>query len=194
MERREVHVVACPFAYLLQQHAVHPVHDGALQLPRSVKAQPVLIEVGDENILNLQVAARIEQRNRVGKALQRSRAEGKAQVARRFLQDIFQFSHIQAGRESGVHQLFDGHQSLLQPNGVPDIHPEAHAPFIIAQIIGAAFEQPAHQRAHFRRGKIVLLCNARDLFHGDVCARLDEVQVPIAAQYLIVGQIVIHIR
>src|SRR5207302_11019414 len=75
VERREVHVISCPLAHFPQQHSVYPVHDRAIQLARTVKAQPVLIEVGNENVLYLQIAARIQQLNRVVKTLQSSRAE-----------------------------------------------------------------------------------------------------------------------
>ena len=70
-----MHVIAGAFANFAQQRSVDPVHDGAIQFARTVKAQPVLIEVGDENILYLQIAARMEQGNRIGKTLQRARTQ-----------------------------------------------------------------------------------------------------------------------
>src|SRR6266849_2507753 len=71
-ERREVYVVARAFRGLAQQNTIHPVHDRAVQLSRSVKSQPVLVQVGNENVLDLQVAAGAEQRKRVAETFQRS--------------------------------------------------------------------------------------------------------------------------
>src|ERR1700692_4237281 len=74
LERHETDVEAGPFRYLPQQSSVDPVHDGPVQLSRTVEAYPVLIELRDKNILNLQIAARIEQRQSVAEAFYRARA------------------------------------------------------------------------------------------------------------------------
>src|SRR5579863_10690663 len=47
-ERCEVHVEASPLGNLSQQGSIHPIHHGAVQLAWSVKAQPVLIEFGED--------------------------------------------------------------------------------------------------------------------------------------------------
>ena len=50
-------IVAASFRHGFQQGAVDPIHDGSIELARTVEADAVLIEVGYENILDLQIAA-----------------------------------------------------------------------------------------------------------------------------------------
>lgn len=73
MEWREVYVVSRAFSDFAQQNPVNPINDGTIQFSRPVKSQPVLIEICDENILHLQKAARMEQRNSVLKTFERTR-------------------------------------------------------------------------------------------------------------------------
>src|SRR5579863_2472558 len=82
-ERCEVHVEASPLGNLSQQGSIHPIHHGAVQLAWSVKAQPVLIEFGDENILHLQVSARTQQRQRVAETFESARAQMEPDIAGR---------------------------------------------------------------------------------------------------------------
>src|SRR5262245_25641791 len=68
-ERREVHVVAGAGADGAQQGAVHPAHDGAVELAWAAEALPVLVHGGHEDVLHLEIAAGMEERQRVDKAL-----------------------------------------------------------------------------------------------------------------------------
>ena len=85
-----MHVVASAFSDFAKQNAVHPVHYGTIQFPGAVKTEPVLVEVCDENILNLQKAAGVEERNGIVKALQSSGAQMKSNLARGFSQNFLE--------------------------------------------------------------------------------------------------------
>src|SRR5437762_12401243 len=74
MKRCEVHVVAGAFGDFPQQNTVNPAQQRSVQLPGTVEAHTVGVEIGNKNILHLEVPARMQERKRVEEALERAGA------------------------------------------------------------------------------------------------------------------------
>ena len=83
--------------------------------------------LGDEDVLHLQVAARVEQRRGVDEALGGAAREVEADVVRRLGQQIVEGRAAHALRQVRVVALVERAQPLLEPEGVPDARPERHA-------------------------------------------------------------------
>ena len=141
MKRREVHVVSGAFPDFAKQCTVHPVHDGAIQFSRSVKPQPVFVEVGDENVLHLQEAARMKERKRVVKAFERAGTQMKTHVAGSLRQYILKLRSAQVAGNGDAGQVVEVHEPFFEAHGFPHFLPESHAAAAIGKVIGAAFEQ-----------------------------------------------------
>src|SRR5580704_7026513 len=75
LEWSEVQIVARALGHFAEQRAIDPVDDRAVELARAVKSHRVFLQLGDENILHLQVAARMQQRQRVAKTIERAGAQ-----------------------------------------------------------------------------------------------------------------------
>src|SRR5215469_10313768 len=76
----EMQIVACAVRDLAQQRAVHPVHDRTVEFSWTVKSHTVIGQIRDENVLHLQIAARMEQRQRISKTFQRAGTEMESQL------------------------------------------------------------------------------------------------------------------
>src|SRR6185295_1375927 len=79
-ERREVDVEAGARADGAEERAVDPVHHRAVQLAGPPEPLAVLVHVGDEDVLDLEIAARMEQRHGVYEALRSAAREVEANV------------------------------------------------------------------------------------------------------------------
>src|SRR5579871_3546080 len=100
-----------------------------------MKPKAVLVQIGDENILHLEVAARVEQGDGVKETFERSGTEVEAEISRGILQNFFQLREIKTGRKGGVDQILEGNQALFELHSIPDLHPEAHAAIVVAQVV-----------------------------------------------------------
>ena len=60
-------IVAVTLRYFAEEDAIYPIYDRAIELAWAVKAHAIVTEAGDENILNLQIAARMQEWQRVAK-------------------------------------------------------------------------------------------------------------------------------
>ena len=65
-----MYVVATPLRDFSQQRAVDRVYDGAVEFPWTVESHTVVIEICHENILHLQKAPRVKQRQCIAKTFQ----------------------------------------------------------------------------------------------------------------------------
>src|SRR5688500_341498 len=57
----KIHMVPRACAYCMQERAVHPCHERAVEFSRPAEAVHVILDAGDEDVLHLQVAARVQQ-------------------------------------------------------------------------------------------------------------------------------------
>src|SRR5262249_58189046 len=82
-KRREVDVVPRPGADGAQERTVDPVHDGAVQLAGAAKPLAVFVHRGDEDVLHLQIASRMQERHGVDEALHRAARDVETDVGGR---------------------------------------------------------------------------------------------------------------
>ncbi len=104
----EVNVVAGTLSHFSKQDAIHPVDDRTIEFSRAVKSEPVVLQAGDENVLDLKEAARMEERKRVAKAFERTGTHVKTKIAGGVFKNFFEVRGIQAGRELDIGQILDG--------------------------------------------------------------------------------------
>src|SRR5688572_4622300 len=88
LERSKVHVVPGPGADGTQERAVHPGDERAVQFARSPEPRTVIRDRGHEDILHLQVAARMQQRSRIHEAFRGAARQMEADVTGRLGQQI----------------------------------------------------------------------------------------------------------
>ena len=91
------------------------------------------MEAGDENILDLKKAARMEERKRVAKAFERAGAHVKTKIRGSVFENFFEVGGIQAGREFDIGQILDGDKTLFEANRFPNLLPETNSASTIAQ-------------------------------------------------------------
>ena len=65
MERPEMDVISGLRANFGEQCAVDPVYDGSVHFAGSAKQLAVILKLRNENVLHLQVSARMQERHRV---------------------------------------------------------------------------------------------------------------------------------
>ena len=83
-------VVTGLFSNFGQERAVHPVYDRSVHFSGSAEHSRILVEIGDEDVLNLQVSPRMKKRNRVDETFQRSGAQMESLIRRRTGDEVFQ--------------------------------------------------------------------------------------------------------
>src|SRR5207302_7071752 len=97
-----MYVVSGLRADLCQQRSVDPVHDRSIHFTRSTKHSAVVFEFRDENILNLQISTRMEQRHGAQKAFDSARTELKPLIHNAFADEVLQESRLDAGRQRRI--------------------------------------------------------------------------------------------
>src|SRR5205807_1875836 len=69
LERGELYVEAVAAGHVPEQRTIHPVGQRAIELARPAEAVPVLVQTGGEDVLDLEQAFGMEERDRVDEAL-----------------------------------------------------------------------------------------------------------------------------
>src|SRR5215470_16179292 len=90
MKRREMHVIARLRADLGEQGAVHPVYDGPIHFTGSSKHLAVVVKFRNKDVLDLKVAARVQQRHGIEETFQRTGAQMESLVQNSFTNEIFE--------------------------------------------------------------------------------------------------------
>src|SRR6185369_10330098 len=126
-EGREVHVVTGAGADGAEQGAVHPAHDGAVQLARAAEAVPILVHRGHEDVLHLKVPARMEERQRVDEALGGAARDVKAHILGCAREEVLEMTLIEPRRQRRLRQVVEGDEALVEAHGLPDGLPEGRA-------------------------------------------------------------------
>ena len=95
----------------------------------------------DEDVLHLQIAARVKQRQRVREALGGAARDVEADVLRRLREEVVQVRPAQAGRHVRLFAVVERAQAFLEPEIVPEAAPEGDAAFARQHAAGALLEQ-----------------------------------------------------
>ena len=133
-ERREVHVVAGARADGAQQGAVDPGHDASRRAcPGRGSPCRYSSMCGHEDVLHLQVPARMEQRQRVGEALGGAAREVEADVVGRAREQILEMLRSSPGGSGASSTVVERAQPLLEPKASQTGSPERHAALAVAE-------------------------------------------------------------
>src|SRR5712672_2994933 len=97
-----MHVVTGTCSNGAQQGAVDPRDDRAVQLARTVEALSIILHGGNEDVLDLEVTPRVQQRQCVREALGRSPRQLKPYVVRRRVQQFVDVLAPESGRDMGL--------------------------------------------------------------------------------------------
>src|SRR5687768_16680818 len=81
-EGSKVDMVPRACAHGMQERAVHPGHERAVEFSRTAEAVHVVLDAGDEDVLHLQIAAWMQQRRGVHETLRCAARQVKTDVVR----------------------------------------------------------------------------------------------------------------
>src|SRR4029453_18506285 len=140
-KRREVHVVPGARADSSQQRAVDPGHERAIQLPRALEPFAVVVHLADEDVLHLQKAARMQQRQGVREALTRSTRDMKPHIVGRLAEQVFEVRLAETRRHMIFLAVVEHPQTLFELEGVPEPPPEGDPFFAFEDGIRSTVEQ-----------------------------------------------------
>ena len=177
-----------------QQGAVDPGDERAVELPWALEALPVFVHGGHEDIMHLQIPARVEQRQGIREALGGSPREMKPDVIRRGIQQIVEVLERETGRHMGLVAVVDRAKPLFEPEPGPDAAPERHSAIVIVERFGTGVEQAPHEAGKLGAGDAEFRREMPRRFRADVRTRLDHVQSAITPHELVERQVVVDVR
>src|SRR6516162_5481850 len=191
-----MNVVSGLRADLRQQRAVNPVYDRPIHFTRSAKHSAVVFEFRDEDVLNLEIAAWMQQRNRVEKTLDGARAELKSLIHHSFADETLQQLRLESGGKWRIKDSLDRDKPFFEAYGVPHGPPERDTLFNSRRVdvLRSNFEQPGHCPLEINNRYPESLGDVFRSSGRDIAPDFDEVQLAVAHDDLVRRQIVINVR
>src|SRR5262249_41057339 len=158
---------------------VHPVYDRSVHFARTPKHSAVVFEFGNEDVLHLQVAAGMKQRNSVQKTLDGAGTQMETLVLHAFTNKILDVGRLDTSRQWRIQYALDRNVSLFHSNCVPDGAPEGDALFdsTVMQVLRTDFEQSLNRSLEFRRRNTEFFTNLCDSGSRNIGTAFDKVEV-----------------
>src|SRR5262249_55059933 len=148
-----------------------------------------------ENILDLQISSRMQQRNGVEETLERPRAEMEPMIHCTFADEFFQQRGLDTGGKGGVQNTLNSHKSFFEADSVPDGSPEHHSMFDarLVHMLRTDLEKPVHGASEFCRCDPAFFANAGGGRCRHVRASLDVIELPVPDDNFVGGQVVVDV-
>ncbi len=143
--RRKVHIVPRAASDRAQERAVDPGHDRSVQLARTPEPLTVFFHAGHKNVLHLQAAPWMQERQRVGEALGGSPRHMKSDIVWRLGQQVVQVYSRQPGGHVVLVNFVERAQSFLELERAPHTAPERDTARMILQHVWTNLQQPGDQ-------------------------------------------------
>src|SRR3954469_17120242 len=106
-----------------QQRAVHPRDERSVQLSRSPESLAVIVHVADEDVLHLEEAARVQQRQRISEAFARATRNIEPHIVWRLGEEILEVRAVQSRRDMVVLVVVERTEPLFELERLPDPAP-----------------------------------------------------------------------
>src|SRR5437763_12325427 len=119
-----------------QQGAIDPRDDRAVEFPRTFKALPVLVHRRHEDVLHLQIAARMEKRQCIGETFGRPARDVKPDVGGRRIEQIVEVLAAEARRHMRIVPVVDRAEPFFEATCGPDEEPEGDSSHAILESYG----------------------------------------------------------
>src|SRR4029453_11943439 len=161
---------------------------------RAAESLPVLVHGGDEDVLHLQIASRMQQRDRVDEALHGTARDVEPHVGGRGREQLVEGVTVEPRRQRYVGRTLETPQPFLETETIPGGSPEGDSTLAIPEEIGARLEQAGDGRAQLGWTDSV---SRRDRARGgrrEGSARLPEIELAVAPNELVHRQVVVHVR
>src|SRR5262249_43831028 len=152
------------------------------------EALAVPVHGGHEDILHLQIAARVQERQRIDEALGRAARQVKTHVLRRLAEEVLEMALVESRRQRYLREIVEGDQSLLEAHGIPRRAPERNSTAALTHDLGPDLEESADEAREILHGQIETLRELPRALRCKIGARLHEIDPPVPPDQLVVGQ------